>query len=73
MQGADMRRLEFIAGRGVAATRGQQAKVHRFGCLQVVSERVVMPYENGIPDRFRELEYVEGTNFIFDTRYTRTV
>jgi len=69
-----MQRRNFlgILGGAVAwplSARAQQGRTYRVGLLWIASERVVKSYEDSIRAGFRELGYLEGSNFIFDVRY----
>jgi len=69
-----MQRRDFLGVLGGAvawplSARAQQGRTYRVGLLWIASERVVKSYEDNIRAGFRELGYMEGSNFIFDVRY----
>jgi putative ABC transport system substrate-binding protein len=69
-----MRRREFITLVAAGATwplaaGGQQSPLPVVGLLWVASERIVKPYEDSIRAGFRELGWVDGSNFRLEVRY----
>ena len=71
-----MRRRDFIAGLGGSLaslplmTQAQQlAQMHRIAHLASGTEAARRPFIDAFKTGMRELSYVEGQNFSFDTRF----